>query len=176
MSTTVEVPAALNVILREALIEGIGDVAEALTDCIGLRDRVRRPDRFDAPFDRLERIRELLADLGWEDPDPDEALWIDLDVHGRELSDALDKALRFTDAAVREADDVDRERRERGEPPVREQKEHRAQKLRELRAGVPKAAPPEPTVIHGRRRFLRFRVLGVRVSVSSDVSLRKPPR
>lgn len=173
MSATVEVPAALNVILREALIEAIGDVAEDLTDRIMLRDRVRRPDRFDGPFDRLEGIRELLADLGWRNSDPDEAVSIDLDVHGRELSDALDKALRFTDDEVEETDDVDRERRERGQPPVREQKEHRARELRELRARVARPALAELTAVRSRSRSLRFRVFGLKVSVSSDVSLRK---
>jgi hypothetical protein len=171
MSEIVEVPPALNMILREALIEGIGDVAEALTDQLMRRDRVRHPERFDAPFDRLARIRALLADLGWGDADPDQAVSIDLTEHGHELSDALDKALTFTDYELNEADDVDRERHERGEPPVREQKEHRAHELRELRGSVERPASAEPTTVR-RMRALRFRVFGVRVSVSSSVSLR----
>jgi hypothetical protein len=104
MIATVEVPSALNVILREALIDGIGDVPEDLTDLIiPLRDRVRRPDRFDGPFDRLERIRALLADLGWGDSKPSEAARIDLIEHGRALSDALDKALAVADDDLQEA-------------------------------------------------------------------------
>lgn len=171
MSETVEVPPALNMILREALIEAIGDVAEAMTDQLMLRDRVRHPDRFDAPFERLARVRALLADLGWGGADPDQAVCIDLTEHGRELSDALDKALTFTEDQLNEAEDVDRERRERGEPPVREQKERRAHELMELRGRVERPAFAEPTTVR-RMRALRFRVFGVRVSVSSRVALR----
>jgi hypothetical protein len=174
MSAIVEVPAALNVILREALIDGIGDVAEDLNDhIIPLRDRVRRPDRFDGPFDRLERIRTLLADLGWGDSDPADAVRIDLNEHGRALSDALDRALAVADDDLEEADDVDRERRERGEPPVRTQKERRARELRKLRSSVTRPASAEPTQVRSRRRSLRFRCCGVQVSVSSRVSLRQ---
>jgi hypothetical protein len=78
----------------------------------------------------------LLDRIGWGEPRHPAAMRIDLRIHRRAVREALDIRLLVAADDLEEADAVDAERAEKGEPSARDATEKRVAAVREFAAAV----------------------------------------
>ncbi|HTU79658.1 MAG TPA: hypothetical protein VMF09_12945 [Solirubrobacteraceae bacterium] len=78
----------------------------------------------------------LLDLIGWSEPKHSSALRLDLRQHGQAMIEALEVRLLVAEDDLKEADAVDAERKERGEPPKRQRTVERVEAVREFAAAV----------------------------------------
>lgn len=83
------IPAVAVVILRSALLSKIARPAEELDAACGSHDKERHPERFLAPLRALDAYRAALDAIGWQQPDRQEPVYLDIDVHRAAIETAM---------------------------------------------------------------------------------------
>ncbi len=136
----ITVPAELVANLRIGLHHLLGTAAEDVADITSRPRREQHPEWYEESRVHLEQAWALLDLIGWADPRQQTAARIDLRQHRWAATGALDAAVMFGDEELAEADVVDAERAERGQPSKREATIERARALREFTAAVKKTA------------------------------------
>jgi hypothetical protein len=136
MDAIITVPAEMAGELRNGLHSVIGEAADGISATTELSGRERHPEWYAEHRDRFERTRTLLDLIGWGEPEQPAAIRIDLHQHRRAVDEALDVRLLVAADDLKEADLVDTERAEQGEPPKREATTKRVFALREFAAAV----------------------------------------
>ena len=106
--------------LRDGSVGALGNAAEALSEAVSTSPRARRREWWRAPLARLDGVRALLDELGWDGDDPSVQLDVDLREHGQAVQEALAVALPTCDADFAEAAAIDADRAERGLLPKHE--------------------------------------------------------
>jgi hypothetical protein len=100
-------------------------------------DREQHPKGYEEPLEYLDRARALLDLIGWGDVvEATAAVQVDLRQHRWALTNALEAALLIATQDLAEADAVDAERAQRGEPSRREATRARALMLRDFVSAV----------------------------------------
>lgn len=132
----ITVPAGMLGELRNGLHTVLGDAAQGISQVTDAGGRERHPEWYAEHRERFERTWALLDLIGWSEPKHPSALRLDLQRHGEAMIEALDVRLLVAEDDLKEADAVDTERAERGEPPKRQQTIERAEAVREFAAAV----------------------------------------
>lgn len=132
----ITVPAEMLGELRNGLHTVLGDAAQGTSQITDTGGRERHPEWYAEHRERFERTWALLDLIGWSEPKHPAALRLDLHRHGEAVIEALDVRRLVAEDDLKEADAVDTERAERGEPPKRHQTIERAEAVREFSAAV----------------------------------------
>jgi hypothetical protein len=132
----ITVPAEMVSELRHGLHTVLGDAAQGVSRTTEQYGREGHPEWYAEHRERFERTWVLLDLIGWGEPKQPAAVRIDLRQHRRAASEALDVRLLVAEDDLEEADLVDAERAEHGEPSKREATTGRVVALREFAASV----------------------------------------
>jgi hypothetical protein len=132
----ITVPAEMLREVRNGLHTVLGDAAQGISQITDTGGRERHPEWYAEHRERFERTWALLDLIGWSEPKHPSALRLDLRQHGQAMIEALDVRLLVAEDDLKEADAVDAERAQRGEPPKRQQTVERAEAVREFAAAV----------------------------------------
>jgi hypothetical protein len=132
----ITVPAEMLSELRNGLHTVLGDAAQGISQISDTGGRERHPEWYAEHRERFERTWTLLDLIGWSEPKHPSAVRLDLRQHGHAMIEALDVRLLVAEDDLKEADAVDAERAQRGEPPKRQQTLERAQAVRDFAAAV----------------------------------------
>jgi hypothetical protein len=122
--------------LRSGLHTNLGDAAQGISQITDAGGRERHPEWYAEHRERFERTWALLDLIGWSEPKHPSALRLDLRQHGQAMIEALEVRLLVAEDDLKEADAVDAERKERGEPPKRQRTVERVEAVREFAAAV----------------------------------------
>jgi hypothetical protein len=106
--STVLIPAELVDLLRDGLRSRLAVAAQQLATADGRLDAREHPERYQDPLRRIDALRALLEDVGWDTPPSD--LHIDLQTHGWALVEALGDEVSFHASALRETGQDDEQR------------------------------------------------------------------
>ncbi len=122
--------------LRHGLYTVLGNAAEGVSQITEQFEREHHPEWYAEQRERFERTWALLDLIGWREPKQPAAIRINLHEHHRTVNEALDVRLLVAADDLDEADAVDAERAEQGEPPMREATTNRVFALREFASSV----------------------------------------
>lgn len=122
--------------LRNGLHTVLGDAAQGISQITDTGGREHHPEWYAEHRERFERTWALLDLIGWSEPKHPSALRLDLHRHGQAMIEALHVRLLVAEDDLKEADVVDVERAERGEPPKRRQTAERVEAVRDFAAAV----------------------------------------
>lgn len=122
--------------LRNGLHTFLGNVAQEISQITDCEGRERHPEWYSEPREIYLRTCALLDLIGWGAPKHPAALHLDLSKHRQAVIEALDVRLGVAADDLKEAEEVDTERAERGESPKQEQTTQRVRTLRECAAAV----------------------------------------
>jgi hypothetical protein len=145
----ITVPAEMLGELRNGLYTVLGDAAQGISQITDVGGRESHPEWYAEHRERFERTWALLDLIGWSEPKHPSAFRLDLHRHGQAMIEALDVRLLVAEDDLKEADAVDVERAQRGEPPKRQRTIERADAVREFAAAVKDLAG------HGQRGHRR---------------------
>jgi DNA-binding XRE family transcriptional regulator len=112
MSDTITIPSDALPFVRMGAHDLIGDAVEAISTVNDAVDREDHPERYQAPFLWLARVRALLDVIGWRTSETAEVT-VCLADHGTALCEAVDNMLGISINALREAKASERARAER---------------------------------------------------------------
>jgi hypothetical protein len=132
----ITVPAEMVGELRHGLHTVLGDAAEGVSQITEQFGRERHPEWYAEQRERFERAWALLDLIGWREPKQPTAVRINLREQHRAVNEALDTRLMVAADDLKEADAVDAERAEQGEPPISEATTNRVLALREFASSV----------------------------------------
>jgi hypothetical protein len=83
------IPAVAVVILRSALLSELAGPADELDQACGSREKEKHPERFLAPLRTLDTYRAVLDAIGWQQPDRQEPIYLDIDAHRVAIETAM---------------------------------------------------------------------------------------
>ncbi|MGH2880904.1 MAG: hypothetical protein ACRDK4_15010 [Solirubrobacteraceae bacterium] len=136
MSRKLKIPAELVRTLRLGLHSELGGAASEIECVTNTKGREKHPDWYRVPLSKLDGVRALLDEIGWAEGSGPEDIDVDPVVHKDALIAALHLQAAVHDDMIAEAECVDRERAERGEPPKARATIARAEALAELLARI----------------------------------------
>lgn len=87
---TTHIPAVAVAILRSALLSEMAGPVDELDQACGSHEKERHPERFLVPLRTLDSYRAALDAIGWQQPDRQEPVYLDIDAH----RDAIKAAMR----------------------------------------------------------------------------------
>jgi len=134
--STLTIPAELVALVRSALFTELGSAAEETAHVVEQHDHEDHTERFTEPLLRHNAARALLDAIRWQGAEHPADVQVDLHTHHTALTAALDVALLVGDEELAEAERVDAERAQRGEPSKRDTTTRRVLALREFAAAV----------------------------------------
>ncbi len=88
MSKT-HIPAVAVVILRSALLSELAAPAEELDAACGSHEKEKHPERFLVPLRTLDTYRAALDAIGWQQPDRQQPIYLDVDAHRAVIQTAM---------------------------------------------------------------------------------------
>ena len=132
----ITVPAEMASELRDGLHTVLGDAAEGVSQTTEQFEREDHPECYAEQRERFERTWALLDLIGWHEPKQPATVRINLREHHRAMTEALDVRLLVAADDLEEANAVDAERAEQGEPPKREATTTQVLALREFAASI----------------------------------------
>ena len=101
-SESVLIPAEVVDLLRDGLRSRLAIAARQIADADGQLGAREHPERYQDPLRRIDAVRALLEDLGWNDPPSD--LRVDLQTHAWALIAALGGQVSVYADMLREVD------------------------------------------------------------------------
>lgn len=132
----ITVPGEMLSELRHGLHTVLGDATQGISQTTERFGRERHPEWYAEHRAQFERTWALLDLIGWGEPKQPAALQIDLGEHHQAVGEALDVRLLIASDDLKEADKVDAERAEQGDPPKRDATTTRVHALREFATAV----------------------------------------
>jgi hypothetical protein len=75
------IPAVAVVILRSALLSEMAGSVDELDQACGSHEKEKHPERFLVPLHTLDAYREALDAIGWQQPDRQGPIYLDVDAH-----------------------------------------------------------------------------------------------
>jgi hypothetical protein len=106
--SNVTIPAELVELLRDGLRSRLAVAAQQIANADGQLDAREHPERYRDPLRRIDALRALLEEIGWDTPPSN--LRIDLQTHGWALIEALGDEVNFYADTLREIDQDDEQR------------------------------------------------------------------
>jgi hypothetical protein len=103
--STVVIPAELVDLLRDGLRGRLAVAAQQIANADGRVDAREHPERYRDPLLRIDALRALLEEIGWDTPPGN--LRIDLQTHGWALIESLGDEIDFYADTLREIDQDD---------------------------------------------------------------------
>src|SRR6202042_42341 len=108
MSETITIPPDALPLVRAGAYDLIEDAADAISAVADTRDREDRPERLQAPFEWLARVRALLDAIGWRASETAKVT-VSFAEHGATLCEAVDGIFTVMVDALEEADNATRD-------------------------------------------------------------------
>lgn len=141
MSNTLIIPLKLVDDVRESVRQLMGGAAEEMSEALVNVDHELYPEWFLEPRRQLEASWAVIDQLGWTAGEETEDVEIDLQRYGALLKEAAASHLDDIEYALKNADDNDRTRTERGDPPRKTEILQRLAAFREFAAVLDQAVP-----------------------------------
>lgn len=83
------IPAVAVVILRSALLSEMAGPVDELDQACGSHEKEKHPERFLAPLRTLDSYRAALDAIGWQQPDRQEPVYLDIDANHAAIETAM---------------------------------------------------------------------------------------
>ncbi len=100
------IPAVAVAILRSALLSQLGIPAGELDEACMSPDKEKHPERFLEPLRALDAHRAVLDAIGWQEPDKQEPVSLDIDAHRAVIAQAMRTRLEVEHDYMNEHADV----------------------------------------------------------------------
>jgi hypothetical protein len=96
---TTHIPAVAVAILRSALLSQLGVPAGELDEACMSPNKEKHPERFLEPLQALDAHRVVLDAIGWQEPDKQEPVSLDIGAHRAVIAQAMRTRLEVKGAA-----------------------------------------------------------------------------